>query len=100
MKKFKGTKSKWMVSICGKTLNGNDKYEVVADTPYVGTMGGDDVTPICEMKQFGTIEETKENTKLIAAAPELLLALQAYVADDVTGSFKNQNAIAAIDKAL
>lgn len=69
------TKGKWMVAIIGKNMHGKEKYQVVADIPYTGTFGGDTETPICNIDQFRTHEEAKANTKLIAAAPELLEAL-------------------------
>ena len=70
---MKHTKGKWMIAIQGINVHRQDKFEVVADTPYFGTMGGDDVTPIW---QFGTHEEAKGNAKLISQAPAMYEALK------------------------
>ena len=74
--KTKHTKGKWMVAIIGKTLEGKDKFQIVADIPYYGLMGGDTETPLCDMFQFGSHKEAEANSKLMAAAPELLESLE------------------------
>ena len=103
MKDFKGTKGGWSVTNqaddWGSTLNdiiisdqkeGRDKRKVVARAWLLA----DGINNVALKKEF------EANAKLIAAAPDLLEALQAYVNDDWAGSLKNQNAIAAIKKAL
>lgn len=87
---FKGTKDKWGVCSANKT-------EV---NSYNGTAIAE-----CGMSQMATMEERQANARLIAAAPDMLKALQMavqafdelQVADGATCRIK---AKAAINKAL
>lgn len=67
MKKFKGTKGKWMIK---PLMDGDSNIQIVFDdwyknTPDISLTLKDDIR-----------EEQKDNAQLIAAAPDLLQALQ------------------------
>ncbi len=75
MKEFKGTKGPWLV---------HDTYEEYNDytpeNPQIIVWDGDEQASkyICDMGEMGDFNYAEElaNAKLIAAAPELLEALQ------------------------
>jgi len=73
---MKHTKGKWMVAIIGKTTELKSKFQIVSDISYTGIMGGDTETPICNILQYNSHEESEANAKLIAEAPELLEAMK------------------------
>lgn len=62
MKEFKGTKSEWKIQ-----------------EPYNTFVYGSDGKLICQIKYDPFSEESTANAQLIAAAPELLNALQALM---------------------
>lgn len=69
---MKHTKGKWMIAKTGRKSR-----EIVADTPYVGMLGGDEVTPICKMMDYDG--KINANMALISKAPEMLKALKDIV---------------------
>lgn len=93
MKEFKGTPGPWELS--QKDLD-DPTILVYADHGIQGH--------ICEMTNFADDYDTEANAKLIAAAPDLLEALQEML--PFAEQFINSNhpthkkAISAIDKAL
>jgi hypothetical protein len=73
MEEFKGTKGKWKAENLKGYPRFSDKPKVVnEDGRLIAEMGGGDITRV------------EANAKLIAAAPELLEALQSLI-DPLTG---------------
>ena len=79
MKEFKGTKGKW-VNGWGEGLTGptTPKNNPTADDnrKYTPISKGEETIAIVIQQENNKIEELNANAKLIAAAPELLDALQ------------------------
>ena len=88
---FKGTKEEWRIKD-GNYENGRGMFSITTHTTNIATI-------------WGAVEEkeTIPNAKLIAAAPEMLLALQRIVALGNTGLSlvaSKKYAKDAIEKAL
>ena len=90
MSEFKGTKGKWEY-----------RYDNVADFYSIYTNLDIEDNSICGIWHEHTIEH-EANAKLIAAAPELLEALQKLVGNgfQIPSNIDMENAKKAISKAL
>jgi hypothetical protein len=72
MKELKHTQGKWMIAKASK-----NRYEIVADIPYSGSMGTNNETMVCEVSYLEgfTRDQVEANAELIKSAPEMLKLL-------------------------
>lgn len=95
MKEFKGTPGPWSIGYYG---DGDGIF-------IAGTYGGPDPTYICSVRPDLRSSQSESNANLIAAAPDLLEALQLIISyhDDGNCELHSEDvamARAAISKAL
>lgn len=92
-KKFNGTQGKWQVE---------DTYEEYNEYSGIVIWNGDEQAhkPICDMGDIGDMNYAEElaNAKLIAAAPDLLEALEDLL-DELSGQSLESSTSLYIDKA-